>query len=108
MTKTFTLNENADVCGTSLKLRTTVSYPKLLELFGEPLESDGYKVSGEWIFEDDKGNVITLYDWKSTKLYDPDYPSIAELRADSDVELHIGGNDIAIASTFNTWLQKQL
>ena len=39
---------------------------------------DNYKVSRQWVFR--KGNLVfTLYDWKSTSLYDPGYWSPEEL-----------------------------
>ena len=40
--------------------------------FGTPLESDGYKVSGEYVFQnpEDSEDIWTIYDYKSTTLYD--------------------------------------
>jgi len=42
----------------------------LVRAFGPPALSDGYKVSGEYRFVNKDGDVFTLYDWKSTSLYD--------------------------------------
>lgn len=46
---------------------------ELVRLFGKPLKSDGYKVSGEYLFKI-WDRYITLYDWKVTSLYDDRYP----------------------------------
>lgn len=45
---------------------------ELVRLFGKPCESDGYKVSGEYLFKV-WDTYVTLYDWKMTSLYDEDY-----------------------------------
>jgi hypothetical protein len=105
---TIKLNNDADVCGTSLIGHVNTSYAKLVKAFGEPIESDGYKVSGEWVFEDDDGNVFTLYDWKSTNLYDPGYPSISEFRARPEARFHIGGNNKSAVLDFERWLFAQI
>lgn len=47
---------------------------ELVRLFGKPCESDGYKVSGEYLFKI-WDRYITLYDWKQTSLYDDSQPS---------------------------------
>lgn len=56
--------------------------------FGDVEETDGYKVSKEWIFEY-KSRIFCLYDWKETNLYDSNLPSPAEYWAQDEVELHI-------------------
>jgi len=104
----FKVNNNANVCGTSLKGYITTSYTKLVQLFGEPVESDGYKVSGEWLFEDNKGNVFTIYDWKATALYDSGYnPTVEEFRQLPSYEFHIGGNNGSYGD-FLQWLESEL
>ena len=83
--------------GGSLQGSCRVSPARLVEVFGEPSESDGYKVSGEFTFIDrETGESFTLYDWKSTTLYDyagePGVPTPAEFWASSEqYEFHIGG-----------------
>ena len=108
MKTTFKVNPNADACGTSFKGYIEASYSRLVELFGEPQECDGYKESGEWIFESENGDVVTLYDWKQTNLYDEDYPSISEFRSQPKAEFTIGGNDKTVANEFIAWLNAQL
>lgn len=87
----FKVDPNADINGTSLKGYVTANYAKLVELFGESRDSDEYKVSGEWTFSDDEGNVFTLYDWKETSLYDSSLPSVAAFRQQDKAEFHVGG-----------------
>jgi len=94
--------------GTSLKTHITVSYPKLIELFGQPDECDGYKVSGEFTFEASNGELVTLYDWKKTSLYDSTSQSPQRLRERTNVELNIGGNNAITAQIFALWLQGRL
>lgn len=69
----FKLNQDADINGTHRQSEVQVSPARLIEVFGQPIESDGYKVSGEYVFESEEGDVFTLYDWKATTLYSPDY-----------------------------------
>jgi hypothetical protein len=95
--------------GTSLQSDLQARYARLVELFGEPDSGDGYKVSGEWLFESDSGQVVTLYDWKSTDLYDSDLPSPAEFRSRGwAIDFHVGGNDLATAEQFVAWVERQL
>jgi hypothetical protein len=62
--------------------RMSASYDDLVELFGEPDESpDEYKISTEWCLVDSLGRYCSLFDWKQTNLYDPDFPSIEEFRS---------------------------
>lgn len=57
---------------TSLIGYIEASPAELVRLFGKPCESDGYKVSGEYLFKI-WDTYVTLYDWKMTSLYDEDY-----------------------------------
>ena len=104
--KQFQVDMNADICGTSLKGRITANYAKLVELFGEPQESDGYKVSGEWVFTDDDGNVFTLYDWKETELYDDQLPSVKQFRRLPSATFNVGGK--VYAGEFINFLETKL
>jgi hypothetical protein len=71
--------------GTSLMGYFVATYNEVVAKFGEPIDvnSDGDKVTVEWIvvFEDD--TVATIYDWKSdSPRYTPD----------ECYEWHIGGH----------------
>ena len=44
---------------------------QLIKTFGNPMSSDGFKVSGEYVFKSaTTDEVFTLYDWKYTTLYE--------------------------------------
>lgn len=79
--------------GTSLQGYVNVPFSKLVAVFGEPSDSDGYKVAFEWSIEFDDGVIATIYDWKSTSLYDDDLPSPAYLRDTDFDSWHVGGFD---------------
>ena len=104
----FALAPDANINGTHLQDSIMVAPQALVAAFGEPGESDGYKVSGEYVFRSDEGEVFTLYDWKMTTLYD----GANTLRPhdlwdlESPIEFHIGGN--TGAGEFKEWLQFQL
>lgn len=83
--------------GTSLMGYIQASYKDLVKLFGPPKKADNYKVSTEWIVEDESGNVATIYDWKSTNLYDEGLESIRQLRALPLYDWHIGAHNKEIA-----------
>ena len=57
---------------TSLIGHIEASPAELVRLFGKPCYSDGFKVSGEYLFKI-WDTYVTLYDWKMTSLYDEDY-----------------------------------
>ena len=83
-----------EVNGTSRVGEIEVVYKDLVAAFGEPGESDGHKVSGEWCFvNSETGEAYTLYDWKSTCLYDDMLPSVERFRANPRPQwFNIGGN----------------
>ena len=56
--------------GTCLIGYIEISPVNLIKKFGYPNMCDGYKVSGAYAFQDENGDVFTLYDWKYTTLYD--------------------------------------
>jgi len=102
----FKLNNNADVNGTNLRGHIDLDFNKMAELFGQPIDGDDYKVSGEWVFSDSLGNTFTVYDWKCTNLYDSNYPSVAEFRASGVNTYNVGGK--VDANIFIAWLSKCL
>lgn len=79
--------------GTSLQGYLRVPFSRVVEVFGEPGKGDDYKVAFEWRIEFEDGTVATIYDWKSTSLYDDkSAPSPEALRASEFSDWHIGGN----------------
>jgi hypothetical protein len=102
----FKLSQDADINGTHRVGEITCAPATLVEKFGQPQASDGYKVSGEYTFENEAGEVFTLYDWKSTSLYDDDFGSPspgAFWRQASPQQFNIGGRTNAF--DFVDWLE---
>ena len=93
--------------GTHRQTEIQATYRELVELLGEPYEGDGYKVSGEWVMQDSEGNIVTVYDWKSTRLYDNDksLPTVRQFRAEKyPVQFNIGGHCAIAAENFRHYL----
>lgn len=97
----FKLSLNSSVNGTSFHdVCIKVDPKKLLNAIGMGVEGDGYKVSQKWHFKHNSGAVFTLYDWKSTNLYDNSNPDTDTYWNSNEVVLHIGhfarNKDLAI------------
>lgn len=103
-------NNFSIINGTSKLGSISLRYKDIVMAFGDPISFDDYKVSGEWVFQDDEtGAVFTLYDWKSTYLYDPGLPSVEEFRAlEYPVTFNIGGNGKMSVEEFKSLLVKQI
>ena len=101
----FKLDNDADSGGTCLRGHVELVPRRLVEKFGAPPKSDGYKTSGEYTFRGADGSVFCLYDWKITTLYDGENT----LRPDdlwdleSPIAFNIGGS--GSASDFIDWLK---
>jgi hypothetical protein len=68
----FTTHNTAPIeCegGTWLQGVLTAKYQELVDLFGKPGESDGYKVDAEWRIRFEDGVIATVYNWKDGKNY---------------------------------------
>ena len=101
--KTFKVDNGADATGTSFRGQTRRSSHQALTLvFGEPRPGDERKVSGVWNFRADDGDVVTLYDWKSTDLYDADRPSLKEFRSGVN-EYNVAGYSEESCEDFLEW-----
>jgi hypothetical protein len=72
---------STNTTGTHLQGYVDISYSRLVEVLGPPLEGDGYKVRAEWTLQ--RGGVVaTIYDWKE---YATDVKRVRDW--------HIGGRD---------------
>lgn len=78
--------------------------------FGCGIDGDGYKVSREYWFKNTKSNeIIILYDWKRTTLYDPEYLRPSEFwQLDEPTTFNIGAKDHADTYGFVRWLKTKL
>ena len=80
---THVLNIN----GSSLLDYIDTTYDVLVDLFGEPDDSDGYKVDWEWQVEFDCGTIATIYNWKNG----PNYCGEAGVGCHQVKQWHVGG-----------------
>jgi len=82
-----------DCIGGSLQGYIDLVPSELVEKLGKPDESDGYKVSGEYVFQLDDGTKFYIYDWKCTNLYDDGYPLVSDFWTSNSPEtFNIGGS----------------
>ena len=102
------LNNLNDTYGLSHKADIQLVPSQLIETFGNPLTSDEYKVSGEYVFKNKKDNtVFTLYDWKYTSLYDSSGLTPDKFwKLEKPVWFNIGGK--CYPGDFETWIKKQI
>ena len=102
----YKINPNIKTGGTSLRGGVKLKPIELLLVFGKPMVSDGYKVSGEYFFEHtESGTPITLYDWKYTTLYDHDGIKPVDFwKLDKEVQFNIGSLN-SYAYGFENWIR---
>lgn len=76
-----------------LQGHVNVSYSRLIEEFGEPVEEagDGYKVDAEWLLNVD-GFFATIYNFKDGK----NYLGEEGIPTEEITHWHIGGSDLRI------------
>jgi len=102
----YRINPNIKTGGTSLRGGVKLKPIELLLVFGKPMVSDGYKVSGEYTFEHtESGTPITLYDWKYTTLYDHEGIKPVDFwKLDEEVQFNIGSTN-SMAYGFDKWIR---
>ena len=102
------INDYSRSSGSSLQSGVSIAPWRVVELFGNPDPSDGNKTSMEWLFEDEEGEVVTLYDWKSTSLYSPELPNPEVLKCSVHPHtFHVGSDNYDAAMKFVDWLLVQ-
>ena len=79
-----------------------------LDHFGNPISDDNYKVSGQYIFTNEKDDLFVVYDWKATTLYqgkDSGAWTPEEFWGSYCInDFHIGGRSNANPKDFIKWL----
>ena len=102
----YKINPNIKTGGTCRYHEVMLKPIELLIVFGKPMVSDGYKVSGEYFFEHtESGTPITLYDWKYTTLYDHDGIKPVDFwKLDKEVQFNIGSHN-SYAYGFDKWIK---
>lgn len=81
----------ADANGTSLQGELQIPFSRVVAVFGEPQDSDGYKCAFEWRIAFADGTVATIYDYKSSSLYHDENPTPEQMREREFSDWHIGG-----------------
>lgn len=80
----------------------------VVKRFGDPSPGDGYKISGEYAFLNDRGEAFVLRDWLSTNLIDETAPSPEQFWARTDpVELSVSSLDLEITESAE-WLRSEV
>ena len=104
----FRLAPTTDTTGIFTMGELEVPPALVVERFGPPAESDGYKVSGEFVFIDDRGEPFVVHDWKSTSLWEESLPTPEEFWARNEPEeLSIGTRGVE-TTEFERWFLEQL
>jgi len=77
------------VDGSSVVGYINCDYAKLVKVFGEQSDNDGFKVDAEWCLKFADGTIATIYNWKDGKNYQgPDGLDIEYI-----THWHVGGFD---------------
>lgn len=104
----FHLAPSTDATGITTMREIDVAPASLVRRFGWPAISDGYKVSGQYVFADQAGQPYVVHDWKSTSLWEADFPTPDEFwTSDEPQEFCIATRDLD-AVEFADWLLEQL
>ena len=89
MKKYKTHNNGAKWCGGFLLGHIECSYDFLIDKFGEPHNSDGYKSDAEWEIEFEDGIQCCIYNYKTGK----NYLGKDGLNKEDTTEWNIGGHN---------------
>lgn len=99
--------------GTGLATFVPLAPAAVVRTFGQPGESDEYKVSGEYRFETTSSyyptRIFTLYEYKATSLYAPGQPTPGQFWSSEDLyPFHVGAGGGATQTEvdeFVNWLR---
>lgn len=107
----FRLDPSANPSLTSLKIIVELPPSNLVKIFGYPEPGDNYQVSGHYTFKNEREEVFTVYEYRSTSLYwrskGKKAPTPKEFWSSNDLEeMGIGGR--TDATEFMKWLVRQI
>ena len=101
-------SQNADLDGITIMGETTLVPADVVKRFGPPTSGDGYKISGEYAFLNEKDEAFVLHDWHSTNLMYDTAPTPEEFWAGTEpVEFSISSMDLDVAA-FVRWLRSEV
>ncbi len=87
-TKTLKAAKKNPADGTCYRGSIEASYHDVVALLGAPLPGDGCKTEASWVIQRPRKPVVTIYNYKNSRAYSPDFPKIEDV-----TEWHIGGHD---------------
>lgn len=96
----FKVDHSADATGICLQAKMELKYSNLVELFGQPATIADDKVSAEWTFVNEDGDIVTLYDWKSNDL--------SFKTSNKPYVFHVGAKSRSVAWDFTDEVKKLL
>ena len=101
-------SQDVDLDGITIMGEVMAAPAAVVRLFGKPSPGDGYKISGEYAFVNDRGEAFVLHDWMYINLCSEDGPTPEEFWAiEEPLELSVSSLDLDSAD-FANWLQQQL
>lgn len=100
-------NINKFTAGTSKIGNVDLIPNKIVLKFGNPIIGDGWKVSGQYVFETNKKEPITLYEWKWTTSYDKSNPFSPKgfWMLDKPIKFSVGGHSKSNFYDFEQWIK---
>lgn len=103
----FRLDPTVDITGTSWASDIAIAPADVRRVFGPVRRvTDSYKVSACYSFTDGD-RVFTLYDWKSTSLYQDDLPAPLLFWNSHDKTTFSIGSDHEEVADFRAWVLQQ-
>ena len=108
--KWYRHSRNVKIGGTSLVADIELIPGYLARSYGPPGPGDGLRVSGMYTFVSDADEVFTIYDYKSTTVWDADssLPTPQDFWSSSEpVELSVGGADGSDHESFVKWITEK-
>lgn len=106
----YQLNQSAVPRGTANEGYIRAFPKRVKQLFGDPVHYPGdAECLGNYIFESDDGDVVTLY----CMAYDAPHATTRKAKAEfwnysALVELHIGARSAASGQAFRKWIEVEL
>lgn len=105
----FLLDPTAEIEGTTWAADLEAVPALIVQRFGAPQDrGDQFKISGRYIFVDEDHRVFTLYDWKSTSLFDTACPQPLRFWNSNQIQTLSVGSLEDDATDFKRWLIEQL
>ena len=72
----FKLSPTTGTVSVTTMSEIEVAPASIIRRFGPPAVSDEYKVSGQFVFVDQQGEPFVVHDWKSTSLWEQEFPVV--------------------------------